>query len=134
VAALALAGCVAVVPYEPKSDLVSARGKEEAGRQLAVLLNRAVQPRVTSVAVTDDFVEYGWQETYPGPFYVPVTASHLTQIFFANVARIEVYENFNVFLWAPGDARVDKVLFATLEDAKGYADWIASMRSARPVK
>lgn len=124
-------GCVAVVPYEPNATLVSAGGRKQAEELLTSTLLRAIVPRITAVEVREDRVEFNWTETHPGPFYVPVTTAGLTQIYFGNIGRIEVYENFNVFVWGPGDSRVDKVLFTTLEDAKSFADLLMSFRAAR---
>jgi hypothetical protein len=124
-------GCVAVLPYQPQENLVSKDGFETVKARLSELLTRSVQPQVTSVEVTEEFVRYGWTQTVMGPFYAPMTTGGLVQIFYANVARIEVYENHNVFLWGPGDQRVDKILFANDQDAKALADSITSWRAAR---
>lgn len=123
-------GCIAVVSYQPEEGLVAKSGFQQVQARLSELLGRAVVPRISAVEVTEVFLRYGWTETVLGPFYNPMTTSHEAQIFYANVARIEVYENHNVFLWGPGDGRVDKILFSNGDDAKLLADCIASLRAS----
>lgn len=125
------ASCVAVVPYEARAGLVQEQSFEAVRRLLSEVSTRAINPHITTVEVTDEFFFYGWTETYLGPFYVPVTSSHQNQIFYANIGRIELYENHNVFIWGPGDQRVDKVLFARPEDAKTFIDCLVSLQAGK---
>jgi len=130
-ASLPAAGCIAVVPYQPRSALVAEQGLPEVKRLLSEVTRRAINPHITTVDVQDDFLWYSWTETYPGPFYVPVTTSHQNQIYFANIGRIELYENNNVYVWGPGDSRRDMVLFADANDAKLFIDCLNSLKAAR---
>jgi hypothetical protein len=124
-------GCVAVVPYQPDESVVTKMGPEEAKRKLSDILSRATIPHVSAVNVTDDFVEYEWQQSVPGPFFAPIVTANKTQIRYVNIGRIELYANNYVFVWWPGDQRRDEICFATPEEAKQVADLLMSFRAAR---
>ena len=124
-------GCVSVVPYAPNTTLVDARGFPEIHRTASEVLNRALDPHITTVDITEAYLQYGWTGTYVGPFWNPITTSHESRIYFANVARVELYANHNVFVWGPQDQRVDKILFATSEDACLFLDCLMSLRATR---
>lgn len=130
-AGLAAAGCIAVVPYAPRTTLIADQGLQDVKRLLFEVSTRALNPHITVVDANEEFFCYGWTETFLGPFYTPVTASHKNTIFYVNVSRIEIYENNNVFIWGPGDQRVDKILFGSLEDAKLFADCLTSLKATR---
>jgi hypothetical protein len=123
------AGCVTVVPYQADEGTVDRLGLEDAKKKLAEVMNRAMDPRIATVEPRDDSVRYTWQITNPGAFYVPVTTTNFTEIFYRNIGRFELYENNNVFIWAPNDARVDKVMFGNQEDARAFVDLLMSMRA-----
>jgi hypothetical protein len=125
-------GCVSVVPYQPDEGLVTQLGQDAAKRELSDTLSRAILPRVSAVNATDDYVEYDWQQSHPGPFFAPIVTGNKTQIRYANIGRIEIYANNYVFVWWPGDQRRDEVQFANPEDARKFADLLMSFRAARP--
>jgi hypothetical protein len=123
------AGCVTVVPYQADEGTVDRLGLEDAKKKLAEVMNRAMDPRIATVEPRDDTVRYTWQITTPGAFYVPVTTTNFTEIFYRNIGRFELYDNNYVFIWGLNDARVDKVLFANQEDARAFVDLLMSMRA-----
>src|SRR5262245_22395520 len=112
VVALLACGCIKQIAYSPNESLVQSLGVDKARQDLEIVLARSVEPKVTSSEVTDDYLDYRWTQTALGPFYQTISSTVEARIYFENLSRIEVYENHNVFLWAPGDSRVDKVRFA----------------------
>lgn len=124
-------GCISVVQYAPNEGLVQTKGVEDVRKQLGEVMNRSVNPHVTATEVTDEYLQYNWSEAYMGAWYQQVTTSHQNRIYFANLSRVEIYENNNVYLWWPNDQRVDKLLFASMEDAKLFVDCVSSLRAAR---
>lgn len=125
-------GCVSVVPYQPNEGLVTSLGQEAAKSKLAEILRRATIPAVSAVNVTDDYVEYHWQQMVPGPFWAPMAAGNaVTQISYANIGRIQIHENHHIFIWGPGDNRRDEIRFATADDAREFSDLLMSFRAAR---
>lgn len=125
-------GCVAVVPHQPDTTLVAKGGIEDVKKRITEVLNRAVQPHVTSVEVTPDSLKYSWSQAIMGPFFAVQTLPGMVQILYSNIARVEVYDNNKVFVWAPGDARREELLFANLDDAKLFADLLLSLKAAPP--
>jgi len=123
-------GCISVVPYEPNVGLVAAKGAPEVNRICAEVMNRAVNPHVTAVDVTDEYLRYAWIQTQMGPFYTEINTPAENRIYYVNLARVEIYQNFNVYVWGPQDSRVDKVMFSNMEDAKLFADCLMSLKSA----
>ncbi len=124
-------GCIAVVPHEPNVSLVDARGLAEVRGLTSEVLTRASNRPITIVDITESYLQYSWNESYLGPFYNVITAHNENRIYFANVARVEIYENNNVFIWGPRDQRVDKILFLNAEDARLFTDCLLSLREAR---
>ncbi|MBI4586671.1 MAG: hypothetical protein HY717_21880 [Planctomycetes bacterium] len=125
-------GCVAVIDYQPQEKMVDELGFEEAGKRLQEVMTRASAPRINAVNVAEDFFNYHWQQPIIGPYGVHMgyTPSFM-QIFYANIARLEIYENHYIFLRAPDDAIISQILFATDQDAKIYADLVMSFRARR---
>ena len=122
-------GCMSPIPYTPDENLVQSLGPEKAKEELEIITSRAVEPQIGMVELTDDSLHYRWNQTQLGAFYQSVTNTIDTQIFFANLSRLEIYENHNVFLYAPNDSRVDKIRFATAEDAKRFSDLLLSFKA-----
>jgi len=119
-------GCVSQLAYEPDVKSIDKMGAEAAKARLIEVLTKARQPHITSVKVTDDSVQYFYDEP-TDPFYIS-TVGNTTQIFFVAIDRIEVYSNQNVFVWGAPD-HVDKVLFWSPEDARTFADLMMSYRA-----
>jgi hypothetical protein len=126
--ALAL-GCMQPIQYAPNEGVVQSLGPEKAKQELQILMARSVEPQIGMVEAKDESVHYRWNQHAMGAFYQTITTSVDTEIFYANLNRIEIYENHNVFIWGPGDSRVDKVRFATAEEAKRFADLLTSFRA-----
>jgi hypothetical protein len=124
-------GCVALVDYRPDEAVVTQLGVDQARLRFAETLGRAVEPRVTDSQVTDDFYRYGWLQTVVGAWGVPMGAvPQGRQLYFVNIDKIEVYVNNKVFVYEAGILK-DQVLFGNLDDAKRYADLVASFRARR---
>lgn len=122
-------GCMTPIPYTPDENLVQTLGPEKAKEELQIVLSRAIEPQIGMAELTEDSLHYRWIQTHLGAFYQSVTNAIDTQIFFANLSRVEIYENHNVFLYGPNDSRVDKVRFATAEDARRFADLLLSFKA-----
>ena len=123
-------GCISVVPYQPNEGLVAAKGAPEVSKTCAEVMNRAVDPHVTAIDVTEEFIRYAWIQSSMGPFYTTINTPAENRIYYVNVARVELYKNNNVYVWAPADSRVDKILFSNPEDAKLFLDCLLSLKSA----
>lgn len=122
------AGCVSVVPYQPKSNLVAESGVESAQAQLADLLRRAAAPRFSSVEVDDRRAKLTMIHTHIGPFYQAIHTPIPVDILYAMVSRMELYENNYVFSYdASGRLLMPKILFASRDDARLFMDLITSL-------
>jgi hypothetical protein len=123
-----LAGCVKVVPRQPNTKAVEELGVDAAKQRLQEVLTRAVDPRIAVVAVADDSLRYKWDQPIQGWYGVPAgSVQNETQIFFRNIARMEVYENNKVFVYGPG-GRIDQILFPSQADAFQFHDLLESFR------
>jgi hypothetical protein len=121
-----VAGCASPLPYEPDVGIIDKMGAEPAKARLVEVLTKARQPHITSVKVTDDYVQYFYDEP-TDPFYIS-TVGNTRQIYFVSIDRVEVYSNQNVFVWGPVD-HVDKVLFWNPEDARTFADLVMAYKA-----
>ena len=124
---LAATGCVKQIAYSPNEGLVEKNNVEAGGSRLEETLSRAIAPQIASAEVTAETLRYEWTQTYLGPFYQPVTTQHSAQIFFKNIARIELYENHKVFVWENNNRHYE-IQFPGPEDAKEFADRVMSFR------
>jgi hypothetical protein len=122
-------GCMKPIQYTPNEGLVPSLGTDQAKQELQILMARSVEPLIGLVEAKDDSVHYRWNQQSMGAFYQTITTSVDTEIFYANLNRIEIYENHNVFVWGPNDSRVDKIRFASAEEAKRFADLLMSFRA-----
>lgn len=127
------AGCPAVVSYQPNDRLVVDLGVEQARKRLQETLSRSINPRVIEVQVTQEFVNYRYQQPILGPFgaQVGVTMAE-NRVHFQNVSRVEVFENNVVFLRAANEIILAQLIFANQDDAKTFADLILSFRAQAP--
>ncbi len=132
ISALAV-GCPAVVSYQPNERLVVDLGVEQARKRLEETLSRSINPRVIDVQVTQEFVNYRFQQPILGPFFAQVGVQMAeNRVHFVNVSRAEVFENNVVFLRAANEIVLAQFIFANQEDAKTFADLILSFRAQLP--
>ena len=123
-------GCAPTVTYQPRHTLVQELGQDAAQRQLRDVLLRATFPKVTVVSFTEDAVIIKSQQSHLGVFYQTVTQQMEDALYFANVERLELYENNYVFIYYGSDRLQMKIRFPTREDAQTFADLVWSLRAA----
>ena len=128
-AAALIGGCATPLEYTPDEAMVEKLGTDGAKSKLVEVLSKARQPHVSSVKVADDSVQYFWDQ--PSDPFFTTTFGNVTQIFFLNIERIEVYPNQNVFVVGPQGQSVHKILFWNPEDARVFADLMSSFRAVR---
>jgi len=126
---LLVAGCAPEVAYQPDERVAETAGAAEAKKRMSQLLLRAREPHVTSVRPTDDYVQYFWEKLAPETIINPVYVANVAEIHYSSVSHIDVYENNWVFVWGPLKETVEKVNFSSQEDARAFADLVASFRA-----
>ena len=120
------------IAYRPNLTAVDELGLPEVKQRLSETLGRAVAPPIGSVEVTSHALTYRWHQTLHGPYGIPMgSVPHDTQIHFANVINVQIYTNHWVFIWGHPQRILAKVLFASGEDARTFADLVLSMREHR---
>lgn len=120
------AGCMSPLAYTPNSGMVDQLGEEGAEAEFAKILKRSQTPEVREVTVEHDNFAYKWRGQ-AGP---AGTYAHDGEraVYFANVNRIELFENFKAFLWNDGILLAD-FRFNSLGDAQRFADLVSSFKS-----
>src|SRR5262245_41481987 len=126
---LLIAGCVASVAYQPDERVAQTAGTADAKTRMSEILQRAREPHVTSVRPTDDYVPYFWARMAAETIINPVYVANVAEIRYSSVSEIEVYDNNWVFVWGPQKESVEKVNFSSQEDARAFADLVASFRA-----
>ena len=125
-------GCVTIVPYQPKSNLVTESGAESAQSQLADLLRRAAAPQFSSVEVDDKRAKLEMLQTHVWAFYQTFQTTVPFDISYSNVARMDLYANNYVYRYNPaGRLMPPHILFASQQDAMLFMDLITSLRDAK---
>jgi hypothetical protein len=125
-------GCPRPIQYQPNDRLIETMGVSQAQKRLTEVLFRSINPRVTSVEVTDDFLHYRYQVPLIGPFGAQVGSTMSeNRVFFVNVSRVEVFANNLVFLRTSAEQIIAQVVFGNIEDAQTFADLVLSFRTAR---
>ena len=123
-------GCPATVQYQPNDRLISELGLPQARQRLNDALSRSINPRITDVEITDDFVRYRYQQPIYGPYWIQMDATVAeNRIIFSHIDRVEVYDNHFVFIWDTTRINVAKVLFSNDADARMFADLMSSFRT-----
>ena len=132
-AAAALAGCVATVPYTPDRTYVDRQGQGPAKTTLTAVMTRALDPHITSVILTDEGIEYFWERTQiVEPAFTPARIGDVSRIYFVSTERLEIYPNNLVFLYGPGAGEdIRKIHFSSQEDARTFADIFESLKFRR---
>jgi len=124
---LAATGCVPQIAYSPNEGLLEKDGVDAGGLRLEETLSRAIAPQIASAEATAETLRYQWSQTHMGAFYQVVTTQNAAQIFFKNIARVEIYANHKVFVWENNNRHYE-IQFAGPEDAKEFADLVMSFR------
>ncbi|MGE3541660.1 MAG: hypothetical protein AB7N91_30070 [Candidatus Tectimicrobiota bacterium] len=113
-----LTGCLVQAPYQPDSQRVAALGVSQAQQQLEGVLLRSINPPITAVEVTGDFVR------------VDVgTTTYQVRVFFQDVQKADVYTNHLVILRGADDRLLFRPIFANAQDATTFADLMLAMRT-----
>ncbi|MBI3724418.1 hypothetical protein HY251_10760 [bacterium] len=131
-ASAALAGCIPLVNYTPDETAVEKLGPEEGRKRLQETMARAQDPKIMVCEATDDYVDWKWNQVIHGAYGIPVgTSPQNARIFYANLTKLELYENHNVYLYGPSDQLTAKVMYGNEGDAKLFMDLMASFRARR---
>lgn len=122
-----LMGCVMQPrPYAARTSMVDqSGGPAEASRRLDAVLKRATVPRVSTVEVTPTYMRYQAPQLLPFDQPGPLI---WRQVFWAQLDRIDVYENNRAFIYMSG---VEKgwLQFTTPQDAEEFADLMMSFKT-----
>jgi hypothetical protein len=131
--ALVLTACSRHVLYPPRADTYSALNGPQMRRAFAEALNRAIKPRIGSVEVTDERFLFDFDRTIHGPYGIPVGVVHDMElgIYWANVARWDLYTNHAVFVVGTNGRVLRKLVFRDTEDAEAFIDAAEAMRTRR---
>src|SRR5438270_12553686 len=70
---LLILGCVPEVAHVPNARLLDTMQLAEVHQRLQDVLSRSINPRVMNVQITDDFIQYSYQQVVPGPWFTPVS-------------------------------------------------------------
>ena len=121
-------GCPTAVQYQPREDTVATLGVAQARQRLQEIVARSINPQVTESEVTDDFLQYRFRQAVAG---FPTGAILENRIHFLNIGRIEVFENNLVIIRTGGDIVLAQFIFGNYQDARKYAELLASFRAQR---
>ncbi len=117
-------GCIAKVAYQPNERLVQQLGLQRAEARFDEVVVRALDPPVDSVEVSDDgftcVVQVGW----PVPVFLKEKTYH-----FANIARVDLYENNKAFLIDYAGRELGIFLFGNPLDAQAFADLVMAFKA-----
>jgi S1-C subfamily serine protease len=109
-------GCVASLNYQPNEHMLDTLSVDEARERLRETLLRAVSPRMQTITLTNESLEYRWH---------PQVGTH---IHFITLSRVEVFDNHVVFVRGAGDQILSVIHYGTEQDAKLFADLLMSFR------
>jgi hypothetical protein len=127
-------GCSSQLPYTPNDGLVDTLGVEEAKKRIAHVLQRAIKPHITTVRATDDYVQYFWEKMAPETFYDPLYVANVTEVHYATLTQVKVFDDFRVTFAGPLAEPVDEIRFGTDEDARTFADLLLSFKAKKAPK
>ncbi|MGE0708533.1 MAG: hypothetical protein AB7N76_23120 [Planctomycetota bacterium] len=127
-------GCIAKVPYAPNGGLVEELGEEQAVLEFRDLLTARLQsPAIVAVEVTDKAFIYRYVGAHTFYWGALAVGDATLRILFDTIARVDLYENHKAFMIDGGEQRVGhELLFHTMDDARRFADFIASFKT-RPI-
>ena len=119
-------GCISPLAYSPNAGLVDSMGDAAAEEEFAKVLKRSQTPEIREVTVEGDQFAYQWRgQAGPAGVY-PLDGQRA--IYFANVTRIDIYENFRAFAFN-NDLRLADFHFNSLGDAQRFADLVYSFKA-----
>ena len=124
-------GCPATMPYQPNSRLVNELGVSQARQRLKETLLRCINPQIVGADVTDEFLHYRYRQVIAG---IPTGVILEERVFFVNVARVEVFTNNVVNVWASGNHLLAQLIFGNGQDARTFADLVVSFRALRTTR
>ncbi len=128
-------GCISTVDYAPSGAVLDEIGPHEAERQLGEVLGRAIEPRAASVTVGDSSYMIVWNETIHGMYGIPMGSRQRTvEVHFANVSKLQLYENNNVFVHGHDGGVRQKVQFSSRSDATLFIDLVWALRDRRATR
>jgi S1-C subfamily serine protease len=107
------AGCVTLLHYQPNDHILDTFGVDVARARLRETLLRAVSPRIQNLTLTHEFVQW-----HPGG----------AQIYFVNLARVDVFENHVVYVRGAGNQILSTIHYGTDQDAKLFTDLLMGFR------
>ena len=124
-------GCAGPSPPEPVEPLVE-RGRAPGNEtvDLMATLGRATEPRVTEMRVTGGALHFRSLMAMYGVPGIPLgDVERETTIRFDNITKVEALEDANVVVELIG-GRVERIRFATREDARRFAGLLLGLRAA----
>src|SRR5262245_55028974 len=97
-------GCPSAIQYQANEKLVDELGIPQAQQRLKYTLFRSINPPVTDVELTNDYLHYRYRQAIPGPFGAPVGFTMAeNRVFFTNIGRVEAFENHLVLVRNPAE-------------------------------
>ena len=116
---LGITGCVQPIDYQPNTILLQELTREDATTRIREVLRRSINPHITEVTVTENFITYNIHPTTVG-----------IKLFFERIKGAQVFDNHAVFVQDISGSYSAQVFFSSAEDAKTYADLLMSFREA----
>ena len=125
-------GCPAAIQYQANERLVDELGVPQAQQRLKDTLYRSINPPVTEVDVTNDFLHYRYRQAIPGPFGAPVGFTMAeNRVFFTNIGRVDAFENHLVLVRSAAEIVLAQMVFANAEDARMFTELLLAFRARR---
>jgi hypothetical protein len=121
-------GCPTTGFYQPNDRLVETLGMPQAKQRLQETVLRSVNPQIVEADVTNEFLQYRYRQAIAG---FPTGAILEHRVFFVNAVRIDVFANNVVNVWTAGNHLMAQLIFGNFEDARTFADLMASFRGQR---
>jgi hypothetical protein len=123
-----LAACVPTVQHQANDRLVDQLGVPKGRDRLKDVLSRSINPQVVEADVTEDFFHYRYRQAIAG---FATGAILENKVFFLNAGRVDVFENNTVHVYTSASHPLAQFVFGSGEDARTFADLVASFRARR---
>ena len=81
--------------------------------------------------VTDEVLHYRYRQVIAG---IPTGVMLDNRVFFVTVARVEIFTNNVVNVWALGNHLLAQLVFGNAQDARTFADLVVSFRALRTTR
>jgi len=125
-------GCASAIQYQANEKLVDELGVPQAQQRLKDTLFRSINPPVTDVELTNDYLHYRYRQAIPGPFGAPVGFTMAeNRVFFTNIGRVEAFENHLVLVRNPAEIVLAQMVFGNAEDARTFTELLLAFRARR---